>query len=196
MSILIVRALSKLRTLKQLVVPDKVTQQDKWRNRQMSLFNEQEVLNENQHEQFDISALEIGESLPFYYANTRDATSEDYGDFIICQGIKVDIEAASIDALAGSAKPISFIPNTLLKNKIDEGSMIEGELYRIEKAWDKNQKFKDGKKAKGWGYKVFHLAADPKTKTALVNAYKTAVQPASLAEAEAEVSETPAKPGV
>ena len=162
----------------------------------MGLFNESEVLNENQHEQFDISALEIGESVPFYFANTRGATSEEYGDFIICQGIQVDIEASSIDGLAESAKPISFIPNTLLKNKIDEGSMIEGELYRIEKAWDKGQKFKDGKKAKGWGYKVFHLAADPKTKTALVNAYKAATNKAGLEESATEVSEASTKPAV
>ena len=161
----------------------------------MGLFNEEEILNENQHEQYDISALEIGESLPFYYSNTRDATSDEYGDFIICQGIKVDIEAASIDALAASAKPISFIPNTLLVNKINEGAMIEGELYRIEKAWDKNQKFADGKKAKGWGYKVFHLAADPKTKTALMNAYKAAINKVGIAE-ETSTDEAPAKPGV
>ncbi len=162
----------------------------------MALFEEKEVLNENQHEQYDISALEIGESLPFYYASTRGATSEEYGDFIICQGIKVDIEAASVDALVGSAHAISFIPNTLLKNKIDEGSMIEGELYRIEKAWDKGQKFSDGKKAKGWGYKVFHLAMDPQTKTALSNGYKAAVNGTDLKESETEVSETPSKPGV
>lgn len=178
-------------------MPDKVPQQDKRRNRQMALFEESEVLNENQHEQYDISALEIGESVPFYYVSTRDANSEEYGPFVICQGIKVDIEAASIDALAASAHAISFIPNTLLKNKIDEGAMIEGELYRIEKAWDKNQKFSDGKKAKGWGYKVFHLAADPKTKTALVNAYQACTSKASLTESDTEVSETPTeKPGV
>lgn len=163
----------------------------------MGLFEEKEVLNENQHEQFDISALEIGESVPFYYASTRDADSEEYGPFIICQGIKVDIESSSVDALVGSAQAISFIPNTLLKNKIDEGSMIEGELYRIEKAWDKGQKFKDGKKAKGWGFKVFHLAMDPQTKTAMSNAYQAAIKPADLKESGTEVSETPSeKPAV
>lgn len=148
----------------------------------MGLFNETEVLSENQHEQFDITALEIGESLPFYYDNTRGATSEEYGDFSICQGIKVDIESASVDALVASAHPVSFIPNILLLNKIDDGSMIEGELYRIEKAWDKHQVFSDGKKAKGWGYKVFHLAMDPKTKTALKDAYKAATNKAGIAE--------------
>ncbi len=161
----------------------------------MSLFQEKEVLNENQHEQFDISALEIGESLSFYFDNTRNATSEEYGDFIICQGIKVDIEAASLDALTASASAISFIPNVLLRNKIDENAMIQQELYRIEKAWDKGQKFNDGKKAKGWGYKVFHLATDPKTKTALVDAYRAAVNSTGIAE-ETEAGETPERPGV
>jgi hypothetical protein len=71
--------------------------------------------------------------------------------------------------------------------------MIEGELYRIEKAWDKGQKFNDGKKAKGWGYKVFHLAMDPQTKTALSTGYKAAVNGTDLKESETEVS---AKPGV
>ena len=156
----------------------------------MALFEEKEVLNENQHEQFDIAALEIGESLPFYYSSTRGATSEEYGDFIICQGIKVDIASASVDGLVSSAQAVSFIPNTLLKNKIDEGSMIEGELYRIEKAWDKGQKFSDGKKAKGWGFKVFHLAMDPQTKTALNDAYQAALKPADITESETEVSES------
>jgi len=162
----------------------------------MALFEEKEVLSENQHEQYDISALEIGESLSFYFDNTRDATSEEYGDFIICQGIKVDTGAASLDALAASAEPISFIPNVLLRNKIDDGSMIMGELYRIEKAWDKGQKFKDGKKAKGWGYKVFHLAADPKTKTVLVNAYKACTSKVGISEEKPMQEEAPAKPGV
>ena len=163
----------------------------------MGLFKEEEVLSENQHEQYDISALEIGESLPFYYNNTRDAESEEFGPFIICQGIKVDVEQTSIEALCATAQPISFIPNVLLRNKIDEGAMIEGELYRIEKAWDKGRKFSDGKKAKGWGYKVFHLATDPNTKSALLNAYQTATSKASITESKEEVSgDKTAKPGV
>ena len=163
----------------------------------MPLFNEKEVLSENQHNQFDISSLEIGESLPFYFDNTRGATSEEYGDFIIAQGLKVDIEAASVDALIESAEATSFVPNTLLNNKIDEGSLIPGELYRIEKAWDKGQKFSDGKKAKGWGYKVFHLATEPAVKSKLQAAYKGGTNALKLEEKETGATEAkPSKPTV
>lgn len=163
----------------------------------MSLFKEEEVLSENQHEQLDIAALEIGESIAFYFDNTADRTSAEYGDFIVCQGLKVELEHDGLEELLAHAQPASFIPNKLLVNKIDDGSMITGELYRIEKAWDKGQVFSDKKKAKGWGYKVFHLSADPATRAAFSKAYKAALSKAKIEEDPVEVSETKtAKPAV
>jgi len=152
----------------------------------MALFNETEVVSENQHEQLDIKEMVIGDSFGFFFTSQRTATSEEYGDFIICQGLKVDLEATDIDSLVDTAGAASFIPNTLLSNKITEGALLEGELYRIEKAWDKGQKFKDGKKAKGWGYKLFSLSIEPTVKKQLSDSYKAKVNGVNVSETEAE----------
>jgi len=152
----------------------------------MALFKEEEVVSENQHEQLDIKEMEIGDSFGFFFTSQRGATSEEYGDFVICQGLKIDLEAADVDTLVEAATAASFIPNTLLMNKITEGALLEGELYRIEKAWDKGQKFKDGKKAKGWGYKLFSLSIEPVVKKQLTDAYKAKVNPVKAEESEAE----------
>jgi len=159
----------------------------------MALFNETEVVSENQHEQLDIKEMTIGESFGFFFTSQRTATSEEYGDFTICQGLKIDLDAADVDTLVGAATAASFIPNTLLANKITEGALLEGELYRIEKAWDKGQKFKDGKKAKGWGYKLFSLSIEPTVKKQLTDAYKAKVNGVKAEETEVEA---PKKPSV
>ena len=152
----------------------------------MALFNETEVVSENVHLQMDIKEMTIGDSFGFFFTSQRTATSEEYGDFIICQGLKVDLEATDIDSLVDTAGAASFIPNTLLSNKITEGALLEGELYRIEKAWDKGQKFKDGKKAKGWGYKLFSLSIEPTVKKQLSDSYKAKVNGVNVSETEAE----------
>jgi len=161
----------------------------------MGLFKEEEVVSENQHEQLDIKEMTIGQSFGYFFTSQRTATSEEYGDFVICQGLKVDLEASDVDTLVETATAASFIPNTLLANKIDEGALLEGELYRIEKAWDKGQKFKDGKKAKGWGYKLFSLSLEPVVKKQLSDAYKAKINPVKSEESGGE--ETPkGKPAV
>ncbi len=158
----------------------------------MALFKEEEVVSENQHEQLDIKEMEIGQSLGFFFTSQRTATSEEYGDFTICQGLKVDLDATDVDTLVDSSNAASFIPNTLLANKIAEGALLEGELYRIEKAWDKGQKFKDGKKAKGWGYKLFSLSLEPVVKKQLTDAYKAKINPVKSTESDTAPEGKPA----
>ena len=159
----------------------------------MPLFKEEEVVSENAHKQLDIKEMETGESLGFFFTSQRGATSEEFGDFIICQGLEVNLGAEDVDTLITTAKAASFIPNTLLVNKIKEGSLLEGELYRIEKAWAKGQKFKDGKKAKGWGYKLFSLSLEPAVKKQLLDAYKVAINPVKSKETDSDGSSEPAK---
>lgn len=164
----------------------------------MGLFKEEEVISENQHKQLDIKEMELEESLGFFFVSQRGATSEEFGDFVICQGLEVDLGAQDVDTLVSTAGAVSFIPNTLLSNKIEDGSLLEGELYRIEKAWHKGQKFKDGKKAKGWGYKLFSLSIEPQVKKQLTDAYKAAINPVKVEESgeEEEASPKPKKPAI
>lgn len=160
---------------------------------QQTLFGEQEIVAENQHLQGDIKKeLGINESLGFYFAGTREATSEDYGDFVICQGLKVDVTSASVDALLETSLAYSFIPNVLLSNKLTEGSFAQGELYRIEKTWEKGQKFKDGTKAKGYGFTLYHQNVDPLVKKQLADIYASRINPLKAAETPVEGDEAPA----
>ena len=161
----------------------------------MALFKEKEVQSENQYANFDLKEMVIGESIAFYFASRRTATSEEYGDFTICQGAQVDLSVDSVDALIASATLTSWIPNTLLVNKLADGSLTEGEVYRIEKAWDKGQKFADNKKAKGWGYKLFTISVDASVRQALGAKVKALLAPLETDEAEAP-AKAPAKPGV
>lgn len=158
----------------------------------MSLFNETEVKGENQHTQLDIKEMTKGESIGFFFSNTKDANSEEYGPFTICQGLQVDLEAKDIGTLIDTADAASFVPNTLLVNKMEEGALLEGELYRIEKAWDKGEKFSDNKKAKGWGYKLFSLSVEPTVKKQLADKYAELVNPVKAEETEAAPAGKPA----
>jgi len=150
------------------------------------LFEEQQVLSENQHEQGDIrQELGLNESIGFFWTTIKEATSEEYGDFIICQGLKVNLSAGSVDELLETATPYSFIPNVLLNNKIEDGSFATNELYRIEKTWDKGQKFKDGTKAKGYGFTLYHQNVNPEIKQQLQDVYKNRINPLKVTEAAA-----------
>ena len=156
------------------------------------LFKEEEVVSENVHLQMDIKEMVIGESIGFFFTSQRTATSDEYGDFTICQGLKVDLDAQDVDTLVDEAVAASFIPNTLLINKITDGSLLEGELYRIEKAWDKGQKFADRKVARGWGYKLFSLSIEPTVKKQLSDTYKAKVNPVKSEETDTAPQGKPA----
>ena len=147
-----------------------------------ALFGETQVLSENQHEQGNIKDMSVNESVGFYFDNQKTANSEEYGEFTICQGLKINLQSATIDSLVETATPFSFIPNTLLMNKIIDGSLTEGEAYRIEKTWEKGQKFKDGTKAKGYGFTLFHQNMAPQIKTTLASAYKEKLNPLNITE--------------
>jgi len=141
----------------------------------MALLEEEKVLSENQHEQLEINTMEIDESFAFYFDNTKTANSSEYGEFTVCQGLKLNLDADDEDALVAEATPCSFIANTLLANKIEEGGFLKGELYRIVKKWDKGQKFSDSKTAKGYGYDLFHLKAGDALTKQLAAHYKNAL---------------------
>lgn len=141
----------------------------------MALFTEEKVLSENQHEQLEINTMEIDEDFAFFFDNTKTANSAEYGEFLVCQGLKLDLDADDEEALVSSATPVSFIANTLLKNKVEEGGFLRGELYRVVKKWDKGQKFGDGRTAKGYGYDLFHLKAGDALAKQLAAHYKQAL---------------------
>lgn len=132
----------------------------------MSLFVEKKIEN-TVLEQIQLKELLKGESVLVYVASFSDRTSPEFGDFQIAESLVLDNEAPSISKMISSAKGGSFILNIMLQNMVNEGKIYEGGIFRIEKAWDKEEKFANGKRAKGYGYNVFELDADKETKSKL-----------------------------
>lgn len=148
----------------------------------MALFEEKEIsLSGGNLEKISLQELNKGESIVFYFVSTANRTSKEYGDFQVCEGLKLDVNAPGVDAMVESAVGASFVPNTFLQNAMQNGNLETGRVYRIEKAWNRDDKFGDGKKAKGYGYKVFELSIDGPTRSKL-NERFTTIQAGAMEE--------------
>lgn len=125
----------------------------------MAMFQEEELKGSSPYEPFALNELEKGESVCFYFKETQEVTSPEYGEFTVMNGVRFDCSASTEEELEKSMKCISMPANTLLLNKIVSGVMRPGIAYRLEKAWNKGDKYDGNKKARGHGYKVFKLNA-------------------------------------
>lgn len=131
----------------------------------MALFTEKEIsLSGGNLQKVSMQELPKGKSLVFYFADKANRQSKEYGDFVVFEGLQLDINAKGVDDLISSSIGISFVPNTFLLNATENNNLEVGRAYRIEKAWDKDEKFSDGRKAKGYGYKIFELNVDGETR--------------------------------
>ena len=127
----------------------------------MALFEEKKI--EGQFaEQFNLAELPKGQSVLFYIAETKVVPNQEYGDFVVWEGLRLDDKASTPTAAIEGGVYSSVIPNTMLLNLFERKGVVVGRLYRIEKAWDRGDKFKDGKPAKGFGYDVFELSLSVK----------------------------------
>lgn len=100
---------------------------------------------------------DIGNSIGFFFFST-DKRSGDDGEFMICEGLQVDLTATTVEALVESAEPINFIPRTVLENKFLEGAFALGNVYRIEKTLNRGDMYK-GKKVKYFAWDLFKINA-------------------------------------
>ena len=135
----------------------------------MPLFEEEVVKGNSPYGENKIAEYEKGQSIGFMYVNEKTANSSEYGEFKVWQGVTFDPAAETEAELLKSLALGSIIPNMLLCNKQDNGAIIPGEMYRIEKAWNKGDTFDGNKKAKGHGYVLYHL----KLSTAILKKVKT-----------------------
>ena len=136
------------------------------KDKAMGFLGQEEKVSDSKFAEFKPNDdLPKGDSFGFFYFQNGSGKSAEYGDFITWQGVKVDLAAASPEAFIESATLIGFIPNTMLKNKQDNGAVAAHTLYRIEKAWDQGDKYDGNKKAKGFGYNMYRVNID----TELVN---------------------------
>jgi len=133
----------------------------------MALFNEDKVEQSGIFAQKDLSELTPtkGDSIGFYFFSKDKRTSDD-GEFMICEGLKLDLTATSVEKMIETAEPINFIPRIVLENRYTEGSFNLGEAYRLEKSINRGDTIK-GKKVKYFAWDLFKINADDETLSAL-----------------------------
>lgn len=121
------------------------------------IMGEEELKGSSPYAPFALNELEKGDSVCFYFKETNQVTSHEFGEFTVMNGVKFDCNADTIEKLKSSMGLTSMPANTMLLNKIASGVMRPGNAYRIEKAWNKGDKSPSGKRAKGHGYNIFKL---------------------------------------
>lgn len=123
-----------------------------------NVFSEKEIVTSNDgFARFEFKNLAKGESVIVYLADITKAESDEFGEFSLFKMLRLG-EGETLEQMLEGSELISSIPNTQLSNMLDEGVLVKGNLYRIEKAWERGDSFAGGKKAKGFGYKVFTLS--------------------------------------
>lgn len=123
----------------------------------MALFEEELIKGNSPYKDLEIAKFPIGQSVGFVYFSEATAVSKEYGEFAIWEGVTFDKSATTEDALFSSLELGSLIPNKLLLGKQENGAVIRGELYRIEKKWNKGDTYEGNRTAKGHGFDLFHL---------------------------------------
>lgn len=147
-------------------------------------FQETKVEFRDTHEQLALPDLEKGESIWFLWLSIREANSPEYGPFQIIQGLKLDQTTSNEQDFISTSSPASFIPNTMLKNAIENGGLIKGFAYKIVKAWNKDDKFAGGKKAKGHGFELYKLAIPEPLLNKLHKRYEQLTQAIAAADTD------------
>ena len=109
------------------------------------------------HSIIKINEMEIGDVLFFFYTNRKEIENTAYGNFDVWQGLRLDVTKSNEDELIMTSDAVSFAVNTFLKNLEKSNLVTFNNLYKIQKEWNKGDKFAGGKVAKGYGYKVSRL---------------------------------------
>ena len=121
----------------------------------MAMFEEKKVEASGIYEQSKLEELtpEVGTSIGFFLVETPIITGED-GPFMVCNGLQVDLGAKTIDDMVATAKPVSFIPKSILQKDIEEGSWNIGQVARLENDIRRGDMYK-GKKVKYYHWMIF-----------------------------------------
>lgn len=150
---------------------------------------EEKVQAENKFDNFEFEKK--GDSINFFFMDTAERTSPQYGEFEVLLGLKVD-DLSSIEAALQSAKLVSMIPHTVIKNRVADGTIVKEELYSITRAWDRGEKFADGKVAKSYGYDIKHLVIGEEDRQKLIRRYRELLSgEGGMVKGESKVSGEP-----
>jgi len=121
----------------------------------MAMFEEKKVEASGIYEQAKLEELTptVGTDIGFYLVETPIITGDD-GEFMVCNGLQVDLASKSVDALVDTAKPVSFIPKSILQTDIEEGNWNIGQLARLENDIRRGD-MRKGKKVKYYHWMIF-----------------------------------------
>jgi len=120
----------------------------------MALFTTEEVNGNSPYTDLKIGDQDNGFRTGFLFIKKDSATSTEYGDFDIWQGLSFDPNAETEEQLMNSLQLASIIPNTMLKNFEKNGAFVFDTPYIITKKWTKGDKYDGNKRAKGHGFGV------------------------------------------
>lgn len=132
------------------------------------------------HSIVKINEMPIGEALFFFYTNRKEIENTAYGNFEVWQGLELDVTKSNENDLIMYSKAVSFAVNTFLKNLEKSNLVVFNNLYKIQKEWNKGDKFTGGKVAKGYGYKVSRLKITHDFVKKLSEHYTTLTKPETI----------------
>lgn len=127
-----------------------------------------------------INEMAIGDTLFFFYTNRKEINDTTYGNFEVWQGLRLDVTKSNEDELVMTSDAVSFAVNTFLKNLEKSNLVTFNNLYKIQKEWNKGDKFAGGKVAKGYGYKVSRLKITPAFVKRLNEHYTELIKPEAM----------------
>ena len=165
----------------------------------MALFETETVNGNSPYVEFKIGEMEKTTKLGFMFLGRDTATSAEYGEFTIWQGIRFDDKAETEEALLSSLSLVGIIPNTMLKNFEKNGAFSLETPYIITKKWDKGDKYEGNKRAKGNGFGVDKVKLPTSILDKMIafhNAAMNVVEQASGSEGESSQEEAPTATGV
>lgn len=109
--------------------------------------------------QVDLNDLtpEKGDSIGFYF-HSHDMRQGDDGEFMIGEGLQLDLTLKTVDAIVESAEPINFILRSILEKEVNNGTFNLGKIYKLEKWINRGDEYK-GKKVKYFAWTLYEINA-------------------------------------
>ena len=163
------------------------------------MFEEKKVENSGIFEQKKLEELtpEVDTSIAFYLVETPIITGED-GTFMVCNGLLVDLASKSVEEMIETAKPVSFIPKSILQRDIEDGNWHIGQIARLKNDIRRGD-MRQGRKVKYYHWVIFIQNAPNevlnglKAKVAELGAAAKGTAPAAMEETPANTPTTKPK---
>ena len=95
-----------------------------------------------------------GTSIGFYLVETPMIEGDD-GSFMVCNGLLINLNASTVDALVESAEAVSFIPKSILQGEIEDGNWNIGQIARLENSNRPGDLNKKGTKTRYYAWNIY-----------------------------------------